>query len=151
MSLSTLVRRRRTEKQISKDRPRMEAPQRHANEQPPQRTDAARIETIEEQLLAAALDHHPRRERALDQLADDVAALSAEMERTRRGPLLLRSTASLNRMEEMLLEAVVRTHPNRGRALDRLLDDIAGDGIIEPVPMAVIDPDFVDNDFDGMG
>jgi hypothetical protein len=151
VSLITLIRRHKPEKLFNKHRSGKEAPQRRPVPHHPQRIEPARIETIEEQLLAAAVDHHPRRERALDHLADDVAALSAEMERTRRGPLLLRSTASLNRMEELLLEAVVRTHPNRGRALDRLLDDVAGDGAIEPVPMAVIDPDFVDNDFDGMG
>ena len=114
------------------------------------RIDPARIEQVEEQLLAAAIDHHPRRDGALDQLADDVSSLSAEVERSRRSPLLLRSTASLNRMEDLLLEAVVRTHPNRERAMDRLLDDVAGDDLSEPVPPALIDPTFVDQDFDGM-
>jgi len=117
---------------------------------------ASKLQEIEERLLDEALDHHPHREAALDAALDDMAALSAELRQSRRRPLLLRSTSNLNRIEDMLLEAIVRTHPHRERALDRILGDMccAHDGLAASVSAdqrAQIDFDMsIDNDFDGM-
>jgi len=112
---------------------------------------AAKLEEVEERLLAAAIEKHPRSAAAIDRLNEDAQALTAAVDESRRTPLLLRSTANLNRMEELMLEAVVRTHANRDRALDRLLDDIADDATMPtdwiPAPLG---EHFVDNDYDGM-
>ena len=115
-----------------------------------EQVDVARLEEVEERLLNRALELHPRADGAINRLCDDSTALAAAMEHSRRAPLLLRSTATLNRMEEMMLEAVVRTHPNRDRALDRLLADVADD--VPPAAWlpAALGEHFVDNDFDGM-
>lgn len=109
------------------------------------RIDADRIEQAEDRLLARALDHHPRRERALDRLADDIENYS-EIEHARREPLLLRSTASLNRAEDLVLQAIIQTHPNGERAIERLLEDVAPE--IDSAP--ALPPDFVDCDYDGL-
>jgi hypothetical protein len=108
-------------------------------------TRASKLEAIEEKLLAEAFDHHRHRESALDAALDDMAALSAEVSRSRQRPLLLRSTARLGQIEDLLLAAIIRTHPNGERALDRLMADVSthdGDDE-EPEPM-------IDNDFDGL-
>ena len=80
-----------------------------------------------------------------------MAVLSAELRRSRRRPLLLRSTTNLNRVEDLLLEAIVRTHPNREDALDRLLADVSDDeaAVTETRERAAFDMS-IDNDFDGM-
>lgn len=94
----------------------------------PVRIKASKLEAVEERLLADAMENHPISDEALDAaLADmaDMAALSAELRDSRNRPLLLRSTTSLDRIEDLLLEAVVRAHPNRERALDRLLDEVS--------------------------
>jgi hypothetical protein len=115
------------------------------------RVEAAKLQDVEDRLVEQALDHHPRAEAALDAALDDMAALSAELHRSRRRPLLLRSTSNLNRIEDLLLEAIVRTHPNRERALDRLMGDLVCPEV-EPVVIeqAEFDMSF-DNDFDGLG
>jgi hypothetical protein len=116
------------------------------------RVGASKLQEVEDRLLEQAIDHHPRAEVALDGALDDMAALSAELQRSRRRPLLLRSATNLNRIEDLLLEAIVRTHPNRERALDRLMDDVVC-GEIEPHAMeaqAQFEIGF-DNDFDGLG
>jgi len=108
-------------------------------------TRASKLETIEEKLLAQAFDHHRHREAALDAALDDMAVLSAEVNRSRQRPLLLRSTAKLEQIEDLLLAAIIRTHPNGEQALDRLMADVSthdGDEE-EPEPM-------IDNDFDGL-
>jgi hypothetical protein len=116
-----------------------------------ERPVAAKMENVEEQLLAAALEQYAADGEALDRALDDMAALSAELHRTRRRPLLLRSTTNLNRIEDLLLGAVLRTHPNREQALDRLLADvIVADDADEERARAEFDMG-VDNDFDGMG
>jgi hypothetical protein len=108
---------------------------------------ASKLEAIEDKLLAEAFDHHRNREPALDAALDDMAVLSAEVNRSRQRPLLLRSTAKLGQIENLLLEAIIRTHPNGERALDRLMADVSthdGDEAEEqPEPM-------IDNDFDGL-
>jgi hypothetical protein len=114
----------------------------------------ARLEEVEERLLAEAIEHHARVESALDGALDDMAVLSAEVHRSRRRPLLLRSATNLNRVEDLLLEAIVRAHPNREDALDRLLADVGDDddtmAAAEHRERAAFDM-TVDNDFDGMG
>ena len=116
-----------------------------------ERPNVLKLENVEEQLLAAALEQYAKDGEALDRALDDMAALSVEMHRCRRRPLLLRSTTSLNRMEDLLLGAVLRTHPNRERALDQLLNEVVpldeGD---EERARAEFDMQ-VDNDFDGLG
>jgi hypothetical protein len=118
------------------------------------RVAASNLQEVEDRLLEQAIEHHPQAEIALDGAIDDMAALSAELQQSRRRPLLLRSTTNLNRIEDLLLEAVIRTHPNRERALDRLMDDVVCDGgeSEPPVPdeQAAFDMSF-DNDFDGLG
>jgi hypothetical protein len=119
--------------------------------------DPSKLQAVEDRLLDEAVDHHPHAEAALDHALDDMASLSAQVQHSRRRPLLLRSTTSLNRIEDLLLEAIVRTHPNRERALDRLMGDVAVSSN-ETVAVAVAergDPDAaefdtaIDNDFDG--
>jgi len=115
----------------------------------PAHAAASKLEAIEDDLQHKALDRHPRSEAALDAALDDMAALSAELQRSRRRPLLLRSTTNLNHIEDLLLEAVIRTHPNRERALDRLMGDLT-DVAVEPDERNPGNSDtFVDNDFDG--
>jgi hypothetical protein len=108
----------------------------------------SKLEEVEDRLLAAALERYENVDGALDGALDDMSALNAELHRTRRRPLLLRSATSLNRMEDLLLEAVVRAHPNAERAFDRLLDDVAGE-VDEATARAEFDM-TIDNDFDGM-
>ena len=108
----------------------------------------AKLEEVENRLLAEALEHHAQVESALDGALDDMAVLSAELRRSRRRPLLLRSTTNLNRVEDLLLEAIVRAHPNREDALDRLLADVSDDPSNE-VARAEFEMG-IDNDFDGM-
>ena len=113
----------------------------------------ARLEEVENRLLAEAIEHHAQVEAALDGALDDMAVLSAELRRSRRRPLLLRSTTNLNRVEDLLLEAIVRAHPNREDALDRLLADVSDEEsvtAIEARERAEFDM-TIDNDFDGMG
>jgi hypothetical protein len=112
----------------------------------------AKLEEVEDRLAASLVENHPRRDAALDRVADDATALSAAMDEYRRSPLLLRSTANLNQIEDLMLDAIVRTHPHRDRGLDRLLDDIAGDGPALPTDWtpAALGEHFVDNDYDGM-
>ena len=117
------------------------------------RVDASKLQEAEDRLLEQAIEHHPRAETALDTALDDMAALAAELNRSRRRPLLLRSTTNLNRIEDLLLEAIVRTHPNRERALDHLLSDLACPAEAEVHPAVAsgeVDMSF-DNDFDGLG
>lgn len=120
----------------------------------PRRVKASNLERAEDQLLAQSLRSHPNRDTAIDAALDDMETLSAEIRDCRRRPLLLRSATQLNQVEDLLLEAVIRTHPNRDRALARLMDDLCCE---EPslIPSAIdcpIDgPIDHDNDFDGLG
>jgi hypothetical protein len=77
--------------------------------------------------LALPLEHQPHYEPMPAGMPDDLAILATELRSSRQRPLLLRSTSNLNRIEELLLEAIVRAHPNREAALDRLMDDITAD------------------------
>jgi hypothetical protein len=120
----------------------------------PARMKASTLQEAEDQLLSAVIDHHPRAESALDAALDDLTALRSELHESRRQPLLLRSTRKLNRIEDLLLEAIVRTHPNRERALDSMLADLVGAespaADSEHRERVAFDCD-IDNDFDGWG
>ena len=118
------------------------------------RVNASKLQEVEDRLIDQTLDHHPHAEAALDQALDDMAALSAELQQSRRRPLLLRSTTSLNRIEDLLLEAIIRTHPNRERALDRLMGDVVDSAPDAAVAVGCTDDhaEFdtsIDNDYDG--
>ena len=118
----------------------------------PPRIKPAKLEEVENRLLAEAIEHHAQVEAALDGALDDMAVLSAELRRSRRRPLLLRSATNLNRVEDLLLEAIVRSHPNREDALDRLLADVSEEEGAVASERAWAEFDMgVDNDFDGMG
>lgn len=110
---------------------------------------ASKLEAIEETLLAEAFAHHSHREAALDAALDDMATLSAEVSRSRRRPLLLRSTAKLGQVEDLLLEAIIRAHPNGERALDRLMADVSTHDGDEADADADAEP-MIDTDFDGL-
>jgi hypothetical protein len=120
----------------------------------PVRIKASKLEAIEERLLADAIENHPISDEALDGALADIAALSAELRHSRSRPLLLRSTTNLDRIEDLLLEAVVRTHPNRERALDRLLDEVTlGDDTVALLAEEEARAEFdmqIDRDFDGL-
>lgn len=126
------------------------SPHRHAETLA--RISPSKLEEVEDRLLAEAIGQHPHLETALDGALDDMAVLSAELRRSRRRPLLLRSTTNLNRVEDLLLEAMLRAHPHREEALNHLLDDVTSgadaDGATE-LARARFDMQ-IDNDFDGM-
>ena len=150
MAVCTLVRPRKDSKSSSSFRSKPQKPVAVTA----RRVAASNLQTVEDQLLEQAIDHHPHADAALDSALDDMAALSAELQQSRRRPLLLRSTTNLNRIEDLLLEAIVRTHPNRERALDRLMGDLACPEIAEVHPAVCASADFdmtFDNDFDGLG
>ena len=127
--------------------------------QPPSKPTPARLHEVEESLLAHAIERHPGRERAITHLLSDIERPAGLNEPARRS-LLGGSTSSLERIEDLLFEAVVRTHPNRGLAIDRLLGDVVGDAADIDDGDALVDASIaeegtlselrVDNDFDGM-
>lgn len=118
------------------------------------RPRAAVLAEVEERLLAAAISHHADSASALDRMLDDLDL----MEQSRRGARRELPAGNPNqheRMEDLLLEAVVRTHPNRDAALSRLLGDVCGDAALddcddEELERARFDMS-IDNDFDGLG
>ena len=117
------------------------------------RLSAAALESAEDALFEALLDNHPNRDRALDRLLDDVAATPA----ARREPALRLvpqfTPERLVLIEELLVGAVLDSHPRRDEALDRLLDDLAGHRLHradEERERAAYDM-TCDNDFDGLG
>jgi hypothetical protein len=112
------------------------------------------LERSEEGLLAAALAHHPHCAAALDALLDDVEQVDDATAAESRRVLPTGDVAREQRMEDLLLEAIVRTHPNRDAALDRLLADACGDAALEgsydeSAERAQFDQQ-IDNDFDGL-
>ena len=116
------------------------------------RLSAAALESAEDALFEALLDNHPNRDRALDRLLDDVAAVPARREPAFR--LVPQFTPQrLVLIEELLVGAVLDSHPRRDEALDRLLDDLAGHRLHradEERERAAYDM-TCDNDFDGLG
>lgn len=111
----------------------------------------ATMEAIEDQLFAAAVERHAQDDAAMDRILDDMESLSDRVRHSRRRPLLLRSAASLQRVEDLLLDAVLQTHPNAERALDRLMEEVSPESSsVEERARAEFDM-HVDNDFDGWG
>jgi hypothetical protein len=65
----------------------------------------------------------------------------------------LAHAAPNERIEDLLLQAIMQLHPNRGRAIDRLLGDVVGDAAIDdggPIMHHAAGETSFDNDFDGM-
>ena len=113
------------------------------------------LKRIEDALLDSLLDTHANRDNALDRLLDDMA----RVESTERTATERTSTAGVRpfcdealgeskvqRIEDLLVAAVMDNHPNRGRALDRIFDDLEAQ---EQHARANYDAG-VDTDFDGL-
>jgi len=115
------------------------------------RINIERMQEVEERLLAAAIEAHPHEPIALDHLLDAVerSALLGESMPTRVMPA--GDAARSQRMEDLLLEAIVRTHASGDVAIDRLLGDVCGDAVIGDEDDAQdVSALRIDNDFDGM-
>ena len=105
----------------------------------------ARLQEVEDRLLARMIATHENREHALDRLLHDV--LDERNVETGARTLPLKGDACiskrLRRTEDLLVAAVIENHPNAERGLDRLMDDL--------FPEEVTAPEFGwDNDWDGM-
>ena len=110
-------------------------------------TFPARLQEVEEQLVSNAMERHPGRERAVTHLLKDIEKPAGMTGSPARGTPPS-DVSQLDRIEDLLLEAIIRTHPNQVGALDRLLGDVVGDAAIDDsdAPVHVL----IDNDFDGM-
>ena len=124
---------------------------------PPQAPLPARLAEVEDRLLAAAVEHHPNRQRAIAHLLSDVerpAALQPRRELPTANP------SSTQRIEDLLLQAVLRTHPNRAHGINRLLGDVVGDAALDDDTASLLHGEIeqelalsdtrTDTDFDGM-
>jgi len=118
----------------------------------PAQPTAAKLQEVEDQLLAAAMANHSNFDDAIESLLNDIDALPDSSAPRRASPL--RHHRQLEAMEDLLLQAVMCSHPNRENAVERLLGDVVGDAAIdeqdEQRERAVFDRE-IDNDFDGMG
>ena len=105
----------------------------------------ARLQEVEDRLLAKMIATHENRERALDRLLHDVFEPSNEATSPRTLPLKGDACISrrLRQTEDLLVAAVIENHPNAERGLDRLMDDLFS--------ADASTPEFSwDNDWDGM-
>jgi hypothetical protein len=107
----------------------------------------ARLQDIEDRLLAKMIATHGNRERALDRLLHDVLEPTHQPSTPRALPLQGDRCVSkrLHQIEDLLLAAVIENHPNAERAMDRLCEDL--DESDAGAPLA---PAAWDNDWDGM-
>ena len=105
----------------------------------------ARLQEVEDRLLAKMVATHENRERALDRLLHDVLDESNVATSPRTLPLKGDACISrrLRRTEDLLVAAVIKNHPNAERGLDRLMDDLLLDDSTVPELRW-------DNDWDGM-
>ena len=114
---------------------------------------ASKLQEVEERLLADAIAAHPSCERAVSHLLSDLEKPGHVSAAKEARLTQLPHHSQVERIEDLLLEAIVRTHPNRGRAIDRLLGDVVGDAAIDDADTlaehAAAEMTF-DNDFDGM-
>ena len=125
-----------------------------------------KLAQIEDAFLETLLDAHPRRTTALDRLLNDIEDAGPEAASERVGAALPvpdadAAAASSRRIESALLGAVIRRHPRRDAALDRLLSDLdLAPAAPEAAHGAWVDEDErrraefdigFDNDFDGLG
>jgi hypothetical protein len=105
----------------------------------------ARLQDVEDRLLAKMVATHENRERALDRLLHDVLDESNTDTTPRALPFKGDACISrrLRRTEDLLVAAVIENHPNAERGLDRLIDDL--------FPVDVPAPEMEwDNDWDGL-
>ena len=115
-------------------------------------TFPARLQEVEEQLVSNAMERHPGRDRAVTHLLKDIekpAGMTGSVARV-TPPY---DPSQTERIEDLLLEAIIRTHPNRGAAIVRLLGDVVGDAAIDETEAHATceESDLTfDNDFDGM-
>ena len=118
---------------------------------PPVQPSNAKLQEVEDQLLAAAMANFSNLDDAIESLLSDIDALPQE-DATRRANQL-RHHHQVERMEDLLLQAVMCSHPNRENAVERLLGDFVGDAAIDEHDEARERADFdrkIDNDFDGL-
>jgi hypothetical protein len=114
-------------------------------------TFPAKLQEVEERLLSEAMERHPGRERAVTHLLNDLEK-PAGMSRSAARLTQPSDAAHIERIEDLLLEAIMRTHPNHGSALDRLLGDVVGDAAIDDADAEHAEAEMeFDNDFDGLG
>ena len=116
----------------------------------PKKLSAAKLQEVEDRLLAATVAHHPNGDRALDRLLDDLERLPLDHPHRQLTPL--RRHSQLERMDELLMHAVVESHPDRPVAIERLLADVVADAAMdddEHLDRLRFDMQ-VDNDFDGL-
>jgi hypothetical protein len=105
----------------------------------------ARLQEVEDRLLAKMIATHENREHALDRLLHDVLDESNAETASRTLPLKGAACISkrLHRTEDLLVAAVIENHPNAARGLDRLMEDLYPADIATPACEW-------DNDWDGM-
>jgi acetyl/propionyl-CoA carboxylase alpha subunit len=108
-------------------------------------TRDARLQEVEDRLLAKMIATHANREHALDRLLHDVLD-ERNLETTSR-TLPLKGDACisrrLRRTEDLLVAAVIENHPNAEKAVDRLLEDLLPERTDSSIGEW-------DNDWDGM-
>src|SRR5688572_7713224 len=83
--------------------------------------DAADLQRIESALLAAILDVQPGRANAVDQLLSDFDAADGAHDDTSSHAARDTGVSRRKQVEELLFAAVLDTHSDRNRALDRIL------------------------------
>src|SRR5690348_4985132 len=105
----------------------------------------ARLQEVEDRLLAKMIATHENREHALDRLLHDVLDETNVETTSRTLPLKGDACIStrLRRTEDLLVAAVIENHLNAERAVDRLLEDL----FPERTDSSVAE---WDNDWDGM-
>lgn len=117
----------------------------------PTTPSAAKLQEVEDQLLAAAMANHLNFDDAVESLLAGLDALP-ETNAPRRASQL-RHHRQIEQMEDVLLQAVMCSHPSRENAIDRLLGDVVGDAAIDEQDEQRERAEFdrgIDNDFDGM-
>lgn len=86
----------------------------------------ARLQEVEDRLLAKMIATHANREEALDRLLHDVLDESNAETTARTLPLKGDACISqrLRRTEDLLVAAIIENHPNAERGIDRMLEDL---------------------------
>ncbi len=86
----------------------------------------ARLQEVEDRLLAKLIATHANREHALDRLLHDVLDESNAETTARALPLKGDGCISkrLHRTEDLLVAAIIENHPNAERGIDRMLEDL---------------------------
>lgn len=115
---------------------------------------AATLQRLEDALRGSLLDLHPNRQRAMDRLLRDLEGTGKD----ERPPAHARRAVSaaactperLRRIEDMLVGAVIDSHPKRNTSLDRLLADLGGGSATEQ-PAADHYDATLDKNFNGLG